>query len=297
MAREAPVRLYWFATKPNFGDLLSPLLVARLSGRQVVHAKRGKEGLRAVGSILDDVFKTPPARPDRWLYQAKARLRRPLAIWGSGFLHLHKPSAMDVPLRRLRVSAVRGEGTRGFLRHLLGERRCDWGALPLGDPGLLAKELLPEPVPKRYDLGFLAHYIDAPIGGYVAERLRRAYGDALCVIDPADEPLRVLAQIAQCRALLSSAMHGCIVADGLGIPNRACCFSYLGQDTREDYAFKFQDYYSALGEAFAPWTLADLLDAPDLPGRVARAYAVSPDAVEAARHALRRALPLSLNAP
>ena len=143
-----------------------------MSGRQVIHAKRGKETLRAVGSILDDVFKTPLARPDRWLYQAKARLRRPLAIWGSGFLHLHKPSAMDVPLRRLRVSAVRGKRTRDFLCHLLGERRCDWGALPLGDPGLLAEELVPEPVPKRYDLGFIAHYIDAPIGGYVAERLR-----------------------------------------------------------------------------------------------------------------------------
>lgn len=287
-----PIRLYWFRGKPNFGDALSPLLVAHLSGRQVVHAKRGKEALRAIGSILDDIFKTPSTSAKRLFYKAYAPFRKPLAVWGSGFLRPHDPTATDIALRPIALAAVRGTLTRDFLRHLLGERACDWKALPLGDPGLLAGCLCPTREEKRYDLGLMSHYIDSPVGDFLSERLRLRYGRSLCVIDPSAEPLGVLTRIAQCRTLLTSAMHGAIVADALGVPNRVCRLSFLGQDTAEGYAFKFRDYYSFCGAPFAPWSLGDVLDAPNLPERIEQAYAIPAEAVAKAQTELERAFPL-----
>jgi pyruvyltransferase len=63
----------------------------------------------------------------------------------------------------------------------------------------------------------------------------------LIVIDVQQQPLEVFTKIDSCRYILSSSLHGLIVADSLGIPN-----AWLDAPDLIGGRFKFDDYYSAL---------------------------------------------------
>jgi hypothetical protein len=77
----------------------------------------------------------------------------------------------------------------------------------LGDLGLLASRLWPKQ-PTKYDIGVVRHYVD-----------HDDYDFADIVIDATEPPETVIAKISQCRVVLSSSLHGLIVADSYGIPN------------------------------------------------------------------------------
>jgi len=63
------------------------------------------------------------------------------------------------------------------------------------------------------------------------------------LIDITKNPIYILNEIAKCKVILSSAMHGLIVADSFNIPNQWIKLSELlyGGD------YKFKDYYSVFG--------------------------------------------------
>ena len=68
------LRLFWWKGKPNFGDVLSSLVVAHMSGRPVVHSGVREADLIAVGSLLRAVsrkHKSPRPSGKPW-------------VWGSG---------------------------------------------------------------------------------------------------------------------------------------------------------------------------------------------------------------------
>ena len=67
--------------------------------------------------------------------------------------------------------------------------------------------------------------------------------DGSILINVNDEPLEVIKQLAQCRTVISSSLHGLIVADSFGIPNMHVLFS----DRPLGDGYKFDDYYSAYG--------------------------------------------------
>lgn len=54
-------------------------------------------------------------------------------------------------------------------------------------------------------------------------------------------PISVLHDIARCEYILSSSLHGLVVADALGIPNAWILLS----DKVHGNGFKFRDYHSA----------------------------------------------------
>jgi hypothetical protein len=78
-----------------------------------------------------------------------------------------------------------------------------------------------------------------------------------------DPPADVVGAIAGCDFVLSSSLHGLVVADSFGIPNAWLRVS----DRQRGEGFKYRDYYAAFGlEAGEPWepgervpTLADLV--------------------------------------
>ncbi|MBF7729846.1 polysaccharide pyruvyl transferase family protein [Pseudomonas sp. N040] len=220
------IKLYWCRGKgrsdpaqQNFGDYLSPLLVEMLSGQPVVYAPVHKADLMAVGSILPRVLK---AR--RFL------LPRRLHIWGAG---------TDAPglhfSARHYYHALRGEKS---LEQVEGLRSRP----ALGDPGLLAGEWWggrPRPG-KRHRIGIIPHYVDRQDPRVLAV----ANVPGVMLIDvfwPVEEVLRA---VQGCDLILSSSMHGLIVADAFGIPNRRLRLS-SGQISD----FKFVDYYSAFALA------------------------------------------------
>lgn len=249
-----PIALYWSRSKPNFGDALAPLLVARVSGRSVRWAPLWRADLVALGSLLGRVG-------EHW-WQPR------LQIWGTGFIASVAPH-----VTRHRVHAVRGAASARLLK-------IDPAAVVLGDPGLLVDQLLPPLVTGRRQRGTLVipHYRDRehPLVSALAGQ------PEVRVIDVFSPPLELLDAIRGADCVLSSSLHGLIAADALGVPN---AWVTLHDELRGGH-FKFLDYYSAFGLAPNPSPLsielarapAALIDSWARPGldtireRLARAF-------------------------
>jgi hypothetical protein len=108
------------------------------------------------------------------------------------------------------------------------------------DLGLLASDLT-QTVSRDVAVGWLPHYVD--------ERLY--YGERIDILAGVDS---VIAAVARCKRLVSSSLHGLILADALGIENLwEPHHGVLGK------GFKFRDYASSYGETITPgvWRLAD----------------------------------------
>lgn len=287
------IDLYWYILEKNFGDALTPFLVEAVSGKKARYARQWNEELCAVGSILDGYVRSwrPLSRLRHAMTCWWALRSRPVSVWGTGFLGAHDTF---LPIKRkFRITALRGTGSIANMRRFLGENYCDWNALPIGDPGLLFGRTLlkerPEPI---YDLGLMPHGHDKKIGESIAELLREHYGDNVCLLDVEADPLETLHKLAQCKTLLASAMHGCITADGLGIPNHLLCLSHLNRGGEANWRFKFDDYYSFCGKSPDPWTLADIIHRlKTLPEDIRRSYDVPQDAVLATQERLLGAFP------
>ena len=121
----------------------------------------------------------------------------------------------------------------------------------LADPGLLAHRLIGgADSSKLFDIGIVPHFEDSH-----SETVRRLVGrldGAACLIDVKRRPVDVIADISRCRGILSSSLHGLIVADAMGIPNRRLLLAneLCGGD------FKYEDYYSSFGEERTPIRLS-----------------------------------------
>lgn len=214
-----PIKLYWcdrlVGGRKNFGDWISPDLVRLLSGRPVEFAEARRADLVAVGSVLQRV-------PTHWW-------NKRVQVWGSGLMY------GDRPVRaKHRYHAVRGKLTA----QLIGLT----GPHALGDPGLLAARLLPgfAEVPKRWDIGLVPHHIDREHPGVETLRTRVP---GVRLLDILSDTQEFLTELAACRFVLSSSLHGLIAADAFGIPN---AWITISGELRGG-EFKFRDYYSVFG--------------------------------------------------
>jgi hypothetical protein len=86
---------------------------------------------------------------------------------------------------------------------------------------------------RHHEIGILPHWNDK----YLAER----YGGH--IIDITSGFYNVLYEIASCKRILTSSLHGVIAADALGIPRL-----WHHSDKNPGGGFKFRDYQSVLGE-------------------------------------------------
>ena len=282
-----PVRLFYYNplhTK-NVGDQLNLSLIRALSGRPVVAAPAYAADYLCIGSLLDMILRKPGS---------PATDRRPLAVWGAGFIaapgeHPYVRSTTPESFGRSVVfHAVRG-------RHTL-ERIKAMGftgdGVALGDPGLLARLLTNgHAPPKRFALGLVPHYVDA--ANPVWRTVQATCGDVR-ILRVSDAPGRFLAEMQECETIISSAMHGLVLADALGIPNRRARVSdrLIGGD------YKFADYYSVFDVSPEPLSVQDLrsLTASDI-SRIRSSYSISPHAVAAIVAGLRARCPFLVTAP
>lgn len=214
------IKLYWHrgagrsdASKRNFGDYLSPLIVEAVSGQSVSYAPLKKADMMAIGTILANEHKAK-----------RFGFSRRIHIWGSG---CGQPSEQFSA--RHYYHAVRGRET---------QQRIDGqpGMLAFGDPGLLAEMLVERPAQKRFKIGFVPHYVDQDR----VEAKAFAVQDGVHPINVFDDPLEVLRQIAACEFIVSSSLHGLVISDAYGVPNVRVRLSEGLIDE-----LKFDDYYSA----------------------------------------------------
>ena len=242
-----------YPTDPNFGDAMSPLIVEKLSGQKVVPSGMWNADMMAVGSVFfrGDYFMADTYRAGmmRRLKAAAWDFRRitskPVRVWGSGFLQ-YPPFKHPHIMRKFKVLALRGLYTRKILEKF-GLMHPD-EKVAFGDPGLLFAKLFGIKANPKYDIGIVPHYYDNRHGwGKRIETAFLANGIKARLINLEKEPVAVVSEIAKCERIISSSLHGLIVADSLEIPNMRMELSWLSH-SQTDYMLKFKDYYSAFGE-------------------------------------------------
>lgn len=203
---------FWWRGRPNFGDLLTPLLLARFSDLKPVWAPVNEASFVCVGSILDLL-------PPGWTG----------TVIGSGKL---RPES-QVDLSSARVLALRGPLTAESVTGVRGD-------YVLGDVGLLADELVS--VEKKHNLGLVPHWSDQKL-----EHRPEFQRYKPIVIRPSEDPLEAVRKIGQCRKIVASSLHGIIVADAFGIPRR---IEMTERFAKEGGDFKFRDHCAAVGIPF-----------------------------------------------
>lgn len=153
---------------------------------------------------------------------------------------------------------------RGYAGIVLGtgamfERYVDLDAAEiLALRGMLTARLAGLRPPLLADLGLLASDLAPSVARDVEFGTVRAGGDPRppigLALDPMSDAEALIASAARCQRIVSSSLHGLILADALGIPNMWDPYpGALGE------GFKFRDYASAYGERIEPyqWRLAD----------------------------------------
>jgi len=219
MNRTTTTKAYWWQEVPNFGDLLAPLILERFAYLKVEWASISHAKIASVGSILEHI-------PPLWdgFILGSGMLRE------TSHLHLH---GMKTGITA-KILALRGPLTAKYVP----------GTYALGDPGILADELV-GPQEKKLDLGIIPHFTDAELEPKFRALMPK--NTSLRVINPSNDPLTVLREIGSCRRVVTSSLHGMIVADAFGIPRRV---EYTSKMDRDGGDFKFRDYSASIQMKF-----------------------------------------------
>jgi len=152
-------------------------------------------------------------------------------IWGSG--RNGKISSEEHRFNNLDVRMLRGPLTHKFLaEHGVSAPKI------FGDPGLLVGYLFPEYLAlgntKIHKLTVISNLNDTIINIHPS------------MLKSPTDPLRsVLVRIAQSELVISSSLHGIVVAEAFGVPVRV-----LKSSTEP--TFKYEDYFLGTGRSFYP---------------------------------------------
>lgn len=185
----AVINCHWWGHTLNFGDLLTPPLLAKF-GIFPVNTAAPQADLVGVGSLLQHLG--PESRA---------------TLWGSGLIN-----DAPHPLPDVRPLAVRG--------HLTAERIGRTDATAHGDPGMLLPFLMRSrsSALRRYRIGVIPHYQHLEDPEYQRLAATIAGDDSVRIIEVRRTPIPVARDIASCERIVTSSLHGLIVADALGIP-------------------------------------------------------------------------------
>ena len=213
--------LYWFKPKPiggiiprppNLGDALSPVIVSAVLAERAPGAVRPANGRRllAIGSVLNHA-------------------ERQSVLWGTGFNS--KKAASAYTFSDLDPRAVRGPRTRAFLAGF-GVEAPD----VYGDPGLLISRYYPRSRAADREYVVVPHYNEkaGKFGRHPTLSTRGA------------DMRRFVDGICRSRLVISSSLHGLIIAEAYGVP-AVLLFSGNGEELE-----KYRDYYEGTGRAEFP---------------------------------------------
>ncbi|MFE7407773.1 polysaccharide pyruvyl transferase family protein [Isoptericola sp. NPDC057559] len=241
---EGKVPLNYFTYRPNFGDLLSPWLVKKMTGKKVVVADRKKPHYVVIGSIIN---------------QATAQS----VVWGSG---TYGTEGKDEVSPDARYTAVRGPLTRAKL----GASKGFGIEVPevYGDPALLLPLYYMPKVPITHEYGVVVRW---------SERrwAKATFGPGVKLIDFARSDVEaVIRELLSCRKIVTSSLHGLIVADAYGIPN-----AWLASASPRGGVYKFYDYFASVEKFRNPQTF-DLTGGPVTAERLRDALSFDGDPIE-----------------
>lgn len=262
------VKLFYYYSKKNFGDQLNLLITDEVFNKKVELAHPSHAEISMIGSILEPFILNKPS----FMTTLKKYIYPPVNIYGSGFITEPK-RPNEKYIRKINVSAVRGTRTRDRLSKNLNKNLSN---ICLGDPGLLASRTLFEKEAKKYSVGIIPHMIN--MSDPRISELNNFIENSI-VINPLDDVKKVISQISQCDVIVSNAMHGLIVADSLGVPNKRLVLKneLIGGN------YKFFDYYSAFGidlQSYIDMDKSSILEIGQEINNIKNTYNISYDQVQ-----------------
>lgn len=206
------IPLLYFNNEPNVGDLVSVYLVERL-GRKPTHRVNSiaLPHLTAVGSTIGSSSKAS-------------------YIWGSGSINGKRPFRSVDPAK---IFALRGMRTKELLEKITGQMLN----VPLGDPAILMPDFYDRSVPISHSIGIVPHFDEFA----TVKRLLKNGREEVKLIDPRQSPETFMDEIRSCKAIMSSSLHGLILANAYEIPT----IWFSATDALIGGQWKFHDYYSA----------------------------------------------------
>jgi hypothetical protein len=206
------VRLSWAAATRqgadvNLGDALSPIIVSVISGNHVIHAQFNAhtERLVAVGSIGQHMR--------------------------NGIVHYWGTSVTD-PNNRMDLGTTRyiAHATRGkFSSRVLREKGIDAPDI-YGDPVWFMPRILPRKETDRAELGVVLHISELEAPSAASSFLKKyvcyetgSFAKDIRIINTFTKPgidsmWEKMREITSCKRILSSSLHGLVIAEAYGIP-------------------------------------------------------------------------------
>lgn len=222
---------------PNMGDQLNKCMLEELFKINVRSVSLRKRNIIAIGSGMSSLLYSSD-KQKRFIQSLMYPFSPEIHVWGTGFIS-YSEKDNDFVNKKVIIHALRGELSKKRVEKIL-KKRID---VPLGDGGLLVEKWIGNSEKKEYKVGIIPHFRekDYPL----LNKIRDSYEDSI-IIDLGDEPKKVVEQISKCEVILSSSLHGLIVADSFHIPNKHIIL-YTGEKRILGDGFKFDDYYSAFG--------------------------------------------------
>lgn len=218
----------------NVGDDINFIIFKALTGKRVINYKeffhKKRINVMGCGSIIE------------WMSN------RYSIIWGSGIMN--ESIHISQENRPHKVTAVRGRLTKRVLQN--NNISCPD---VFGDPALLLPLIFHPLVERTNYIGVIPHYVDldSPIVQHLLETKPEF---KLIDIQHYKKWQDVIIEICACKFLISSSLHGLILADAYAIPNIWVKFSdkIVGGD------FKFKDYFSSVNRDSKCYDLRDGLE-------------------------------------
>lgn len=273
------VLLAHYAKIPNMGDLLNELLFKRYRDFVLQNSEISRARIIGIGSSLGRLFSRDDLQRKIGEYTDR---KYSLHIWGTGFAF--EPidcRASDTVRKNLEIHAVRGDLSKKELERIFERKiKC-----VVGDPGLLVKELInTNKIEKKVKVGIIPHYRE--IGMHIFDEVKEFYPLSK-IINLRKDPIKVLMEIAECEAIVSSSLHGIIAADAFGIPN----ILIKASNVPIGDGFKYKDYYSMYG---LNCKIINLIRRDDLPTmeQIRSDYSISGQEINQKIIELKNAMPL-----
>lgn len=268
---------FYYADLPNMGDLLNPLLVKNIFGYESKRHTYLTCELSAIGSGLGQ-FIMKGNFAERMAKRLSSVFYPTVHVWGTGFINEENDDEQEFFRKEMIFHAVRGKLSKARVEKILN-KKLD---IPTGDAGILADRLIRGKIEKKYSVGIIPHFKEQ--NHSIFKEMKEKYENSI-IIDLREDPVEVVKQIAECETIISTSLHGLIVADSFHIPNQHIVVT----NNMKGDGFKYKDYYSAYDVEVKPINL----NVSPIPSKdeIIKNYKLTPKMIEKKKEELIRAFP------
>ena len=205
--------------KNNWGDYVSSILIQNLSNnKKIINYSESwnlkkRNNILCIGSIIT------------WMTTNSS------VVWGSGVVYPDE----KISAKPCKVLAVRGPLTRKYLLR----NGVDCPEI-YGDPALLFPRIYsPNISQKKYKFGVIPHFRDK--NNIHLENILKIKDVLYIDVQDVNDWKLFIDKIIQCQYILSSSLHGIIIADAYSVPN-----IWIEFECGEKKRFAFHDYFLSI---------------------------------------------------